>query len=519
MGTEDRPPEAGPTRRKRGRPPHPDILTPREWQVLGLLRQGLTNEQIAQRLDISYATAKYHVSEIISKLGVQTREEAAVWERPLLGSPRWWRRGVVPLAAGATALALLSAGLGILALSGDTGPDEQSTLASEATNPATPGATGTTTTHPTALGSLITPLENTVVSEDGPYIFDVESGQLHRFRGGFGLGEAWSPDSTALLNTSPLGIDVIDVGTGEGTRILSGDVVAASWSADSFQIVFTRRSDGPSITNGLFVVNRDGTGLKQISDVEGPGGMVWSPRGDRIAYWIAFKGRYLIDPQTGAISELSPTHPSTIEQFAWSPEGDSIALIMEAGLELHDVDSGAVEILADGPAEPPLMWSPDGEKIAFRYGEPYENQEGELRALHVVELDSDDPPRRVALAFSSSWSPDSTSIAHLGGGCADGDWDFYVTEVTTGSTTRLTDSTDLAKEGGVWSPNGSYVAFSTSTEVILLDAGSGSATSVALLEGWPDSGHMHVWQPPNSSWSPDGRYLLFGGSGGHGICM
>src|SRR5438552_482283 len=69
-----------PSRRGRGRPPHPDILTPREWQVLALLRQGLTNEQIAQRLDISFATAKYHVAEIISKLGVATREEAAAWQ-------------------------------------------------------------------------------------------------------------------------------------------------------------------------------------------------------------------------------------------------------------------------------------------------------------------------------------------------------------------------------------------------------------------------------------------------------
>jgi DNA-binding NarL/FixJ family response regulator len=54
-----------PSHRKRGRPPHPDILTPREWQVLDLLRQGLTNEQIAQRLDISFATAKYHVAVMV----------------------------------------------------------------------------------------------------------------------------------------------------------------------------------------------------------------------------------------------------------------------------------------------------------------------------------------------------------------------------------------------------------------------------------------------------------------------
>src|SRR5439155_4157510 len=65
---------------KRGRPPHPDILTPREWEVLALVRERLTNEGIAERLGITAAGAKYHVSEILSKLGLATREEAAAWQ-------------------------------------------------------------------------------------------------------------------------------------------------------------------------------------------------------------------------------------------------------------------------------------------------------------------------------------------------------------------------------------------------------------------------------------------------------
>lgn len=105
---------------KRGRPPHPDILTPREWQVLDLLRQDLTNEQIAQHLDISFATAKYHVAEILSKLGVSTREEAAAW-RPEAVPVRWWQRATawvprvaLPLVGAAVALAA-AAGLALLA--------------------------------------------------------------------------------------------------------------------------------------------------------------------------------------------------------------------------------------------------------------------------------------------------------------------------------------------------------------------------------------------------------------------
>jgi DNA-binding CsgD family transcriptional regulator len=67
----------------RGRPRHPDILTPREWEVHGLIRQGASNEDIARLLNITERTAKYHVSEILSKLGVSSREEAvtAIAER------------------------------------------------------------------------------------------------------------------------------------------------------------------------------------------------------------------------------------------------------------------------------------------------------------------------------------------------------------------------------------------------------------------------------------------------------
>lgn len=65
--------------RGRGRPRHPDILTPREWEVLSLLREGLSNERIAEHLGVTLSTARFHVSEILGKLGVASREEAAKW--------------------------------------------------------------------------------------------------------------------------------------------------------------------------------------------------------------------------------------------------------------------------------------------------------------------------------------------------------------------------------------------------------------------------------------------------------
>ena len=51
-------------------------LTPREKEVLALMIEGLNNPEIAERLVVSRSTAKAHVSNILSKLGVSNRAEA-----------------------------------------------------------------------------------------------------------------------------------------------------------------------------------------------------------------------------------------------------------------------------------------------------------------------------------------------------------------------------------------------------------------------------------------------------------
>jgi DNA-binding NarL/FixJ family response regulator len=52
-------------------------LTPREREVLALVADGRTNRQIAEALFISNKTASVHVSNILAKLGVANRGEAA----------------------------------------------------------------------------------------------------------------------------------------------------------------------------------------------------------------------------------------------------------------------------------------------------------------------------------------------------------------------------------------------------------------------------------------------------------
>jgi DNA-binding NarL/FixJ family response regulator len=51
-------------------------LTPREMEVLKLLPRGLSNKEIAARLDVSETTAKWFVKNILQKLGVNDRTAA-----------------------------------------------------------------------------------------------------------------------------------------------------------------------------------------------------------------------------------------------------------------------------------------------------------------------------------------------------------------------------------------------------------------------------------------------------------
>jgi DNA-binding NarL/FixJ family response regulator len=54
-------------------------LTPRETEVLVLVRQGLANKQIARRLGISERTVKAHLTSTFQRIGVVDRTQAALW--------------------------------------------------------------------------------------------------------------------------------------------------------------------------------------------------------------------------------------------------------------------------------------------------------------------------------------------------------------------------------------------------------------------------------------------------------
>jgi DNA-binding CsgD family transcriptional regulator len=124
--------------------------TPRQREVLDRIACGKTNPEIAAELGISLAGVKWHVSEVLSILGVDSREEAAIywrrWNAPLARGRRWLAAlacaGTVKATAGAAGVAAV-AGAGLMVAgtwrdSAAVGHEPMASVANTSVTPQTP---------------------------------------------------------------------------------------------------------------------------------------------------------------------------------------------------------------------------------------------------------------------------------------------------------------------------------------------------------------------------------------------
>jgi len=144
--------------------------TPRQRDVLNLIVRGKTNPEIAEALGISSDGVKYHVSEILSKLGADSREEAAEYWRLHNGMSQRFSRvfrstgllGSLKWTVGAVAIGGVALAAGAILLSrGDDGDGGQASPETETpTSLVTPGTAGVDSTGDPRVDALIAAVES-----------------------------------------------------------------------------------------------------------------------------------------------------------------------------------------------------------------------------------------------------------------------------------------------------------------------------------------------------------------------
>ncbi|HEX5370197.1 MAG TPA: LuxR C-terminal-related transcriptional regulator [Dehalococcoidia bacterium] len=339
---------------RRGRPPYPDLLTPREREVLDLIREGLTNQQIAERLGISLPGARYHVSEILSKLGVGSRHEAAEVSSAGVASRPRWAIGLlaVPLnklaslgmANGVAAGALLVASAGVLLLA----------LGVFAMN------------HRHSDNGGVVPATCNLINETA----------------------ACPLGKVAYIQNGDVWVKQLPDGTPRRLTI-DGQDSTPRWSHSGDWLTLERQAPGSPPANQYWVMRSDGTASRQIDAATDS--LAWSPVNDSLVY-VSTAGDLVLEQADGFQSSIllqrtakgpSAGGDETLADPLWSPDGKTIALsrwtrqgTLYSGLWRVDVaGGGARELVGDktqagtkpGPGGEmrPAEWSADGRQIYF----------------------------------------------------------------------------------------------------------------------------------------------------------
>jgi Tol biopolymer transport system component len=325
------------------------------------------------------------------------------------------------------------------------------------------------------------------------------------------MGLQWSPDGKQLLATGCCsasgGLSVIDFPSGRTTSLADGKVIAALWQPDGYQIAYTLEGVG-----GVSLVTADGTGRGHIDADVVVYPAAWSPD----SMYLALTSNFGHD-LTVVFVPGPPRQTLAVTGFAWAPQGHQLAYTTDAGLFVLDAQAGVSRQVASGQSDGGVTWSPDGSRIAFKFGPrsafvhgPSENT---AQDYYVVAADGNSTPLPLTpLARTVAWSPDGKQLAYISEGCVTGIFDIYRVQLDSMGTTQMSVGSNSV-DGLSWAPVGSQIMYHEPNRLTLADLSGGN--SHTLAEGDP-AANSEVLQ---GSWSADGRYVLFGmAAGAHGTC-
>jgi TolB protein len=248
-------------------------------------------------------------------------------------------------------------------------------------------------------------------------------------------------------------IEIAYVSAGGGdshllTAASKDGMVAAEprWSPDGSQIAFVMSPRGYLTRyagdGDIYVMDPDGTAMRQLTQGLDASTPTWSPDGSQIAF-VRNQGQELVVMRAdGSNQQVIARHRGYYQWPAWSPDGQTIAY---QSTPIGDKEQTAIfTIRLDGTEERQLTdgsasegfpaWSPDGSQIAYSAGERNWIMDADGSDAHQVTH-----CRLPCVAdLAPAWSPDASSLVFVRqeeGGAARR---LYVMELATGAVEPLT---------------------------------------------------------------------------------
>jgi Tol biopolymer transport system component len=244
---------------------------------------------------------------------------------------------------------------------------------------------------------------------------------------------------------------------GDPVQLTHGDGAEAGpvWSPDGSRIAFIAAGN-QSEDFDLWVIDADGTGLRQLTDTDDvwEGVPSWSPDGRHLSYSHSLGG---VD-EGGQIRVLDVDDPdakqATVADLgdwpSWSPDG---AVILYSGdadgtTALFTVPAGGGEatmLNTDGPpGASEASWSPDGSQIAFvaSSGDPDAKDPADWNE-DIWVMDADGTHARKVVTtdgndhWMPTWSPDGRHLIYTADG-TENEGEIARVDLTTGDVTVLT---------------------------------------------------------------------------------
>ena len=242
-------------------------------------------------------------------------------------------------------------------------------------------------------------------------------------------------------------------------------LVSCGGKSEPDQIAFNKNGS-------IYVMNADGSNLRQITTGGGDENPSWSPDGEKIAFERRIGGApylHVMDADGSNLRQVTFGPENWSEEPAWSPNGKQIAFHSYTTKEIKNnpvseifvIDADGTDLRQltntqlpfDGINSSPT-WSPDGEQVAYGASKWLEDD-----AIVILDADGTDSRQVVAqkaILPSPNWSPDGKKIAFHDYG--DAGFEIYVMNADGSDITQLTfnDDKDVSPS---WSPDSKKITF------------------------------------------------------------